>query len=104
MNKESALSLTKNKGNNNIEPIQLAEQLGNIKDGPKIIVITCATEGVFVYGKNQRRHTKPDINISNVETTGAGDAVGSGFISALIRGKSLEKAALLGVLKCGICY
>lgn len=65
--------------------------------GPKISIITDGANGSFVY--DGRKFLKVGIlPIDPYERTGAGDAFGSGCISALIRGKSIEEALLWGTV------
>jgi sugar/nucleoside kinase (ribokinase family) len=78
---------------------------GNDKDllkalsglGPKIAIITDGANGSYVYDgvKFLKAGVLP---VDAYERTGAGDAFGSGCISALIKGKSLEEALLWGTV------
>lgn len=65
--------------------------------GPKISIITDGAIGSFVYDgtKFLRCGVLP---VDAYERTGAGDAFGSGCISALIKGKSIEEALLWGTV------
>jgi sugar/nucleoside kinase (ribokinase family) len=67
------------------------------KLGPKICIITDGARGSFAYdnvdGKFFRVGTLP---VDAYERTGAGDAFGSGALSALIHGKGLGEALLWG--------
>jgi sugar/nucleoside kinase (ribokinase family) len=78
---------------------------GNDKDllkalsslGPKISIITDGANGSFVY--DGTKFLKAGIlPVDPYERTGAGDAFGSGCISALIKGKPLEEALLWGTV------
>jgi sugar/nucleoside kinase (ribokinase family) len=65
--------------------------------GPKICIITAGPEGSFVY--DGERFVKAGIlPVDSFERTGAGDAFGSGCISALVKGKSFEEALLWGTV------
>jgi len=67
------------------------------KLGPDIVVVTDATNGSFVY--DGKRFLKCGIlPVDAYERTGAGDAFGSGFLSAVIKGKSLEEALIWGTV------
>ncbi len=78
---------------------------GNDKDllrslsalGPKISIITDGANGSFIYDgvKFLKAGVLP---VDPYERTGAGDAFGSGCISALIKGKSFEEALLWGTV------
>lgn len=74
------------------------------KLGPKIAVVTDGPEGSLVYdtrlpAEQGTRFLKAGIYPQEVvERTGAGDSYGSGFISALIKGKSVEEAILWGTV------
>lgn len=66
---------------------------------PTIYLITDAGNGVHVYNKETNEVIKglPASGIKVIETTGAGDALGSGFTAGLIKGYSLEKSLSLGM-------
>lgn len=67
------------------------------KFGPKICIITDGPEGSLAY--DGQRFLKCGIYPQEVtERTGAGDAFGSGMLSALIKGKTLEEAMLWGTI------
>lgn len=67
------------------------------KLGPKMCVITDGGNGSFVY--DGKRFLKTGIlPVDAYERTGAGDSFGSGFISAIIKGKSLEEALIWGTV------
>ncbi|MBI2103643.1 carbohydrate kinase family protein [Candidatus Woesebacteria bacterium] len=65
--------------------------------GPKISVVTDGGNGSFIYDGNRFVHAGV-LPVDAFERTGAGDAFGSGCLSALIKGKSLEEALLWGTL------
>lgn len=72
---------------------ELLSALSNL--GPKICVITDGGNGSFLY--DGTKYLKVGIlPVDPYERTGAGDAFGSGFLSALIKGKSYEEALLWG--------
>ncbi|MDO8340895.1 MAG: carbohydrate kinase family protein, partial [Candidatus Woesebacteria bacterium] len=56
--------------------------------GPKIAVITDGGNGSFVFDGNRFLHCGI-LPVDAYERTGAGDAFGSGFLSAVIKGKTL---------------
>lgn len=65
--------------------------------GPKISLITDGANGSFVY--DGEKFIKAGVMpVDAYERTGAGDSFGSGCISALIKGKSLEEALLWGTV------
>ena len=65
--------------------------------GPKISVITDGGNGSFIYDGARFVHAGV-LPVDAYERTGAGDAFGSGCLSALIKGKGLEEALLWGTL------
>lgn len=67
--------------------------------GPKICVITDGGNGAFAYDSINGKFMKVGIvPVDAYERTGAGDAFGSGSLSALIHGKPLEEALLWGTV------
>lgn len=67
------------------------------KLGPKICVITDGGGGSFAYDSINGKFMKAGIlPVDAYERTGAGDAFGSGCLSALIHGKTLDEALLWG--------
>ena len=66
--------------------------------GPKMVVITNGKEGVYVaHGTTLLFH--PSLPAEVVNTLGAGDAFGSGFVGALLHHKSIEEALLQGLVQ-----
>lgn len=74
---------------------ELLKSLANF--GPKICVITDGGTGSFIYDGTRFVHAGV-LPVDAYERTGAGDAFGSGCLSALIKGKTLEEALLWGTL------
>jgi len=95
LNKEEAQYLVKGD-----DTMELAHHL--VKKGPKTIAITDGEEGVTIHcvagEKEQNFHLKPNPDRKIVETTGAGDAFASAFVTGLIKEKGLEVAARMGIL------
>lgn len=63
--------------------------------GPKIVVITNGTDGAYAFD-GKRAHRARSLPAHPIEMTGAGDSFSTGFIAALISGKTLEHALLWG--------
>jgi len=59
------------------------------KTGPKIVIIKKGPDGVFAATADSKLNV-PVYPIKVVDTTGAGDAFSSGFITAQLEGKNLE--------------
>lgn len=67
------------------------------KLGPKICIITDGGNGVFAYDSINGKFIKANVlPVDAYERTGAGDAFGSGCLSALIHGKTLDEALIWG--------
>lgn len=70
------------------------------KLGPKTVVITDGAGGSYIF--DGTRFVKAGVlPIDAHERTGAGDAFGSGCLSALIKGKTLEEALMWGTVNSG---
>jgi len=65
--------------------------------GPSIVVVTDGPAGAYVYNGQSYLYA-PIFPQKPISRTGAGDAFGSGCLSALINGKTLEEALLWGTL------
>lgn len=66
------------------------------KAGPKIVAITDGEHGVYISDQNYFYHAKPH-KVKVVETTGAGDAFASSFLSGIIKKNDVELAIKLGM-------
>lgn len=71
--------------------------LGLAKLGPQIVIITDGENGVHLLHQGLAYSVKPH-KIEVVETTGAGDAFGSGFLSGYIRTGDIEFSLTLGLI------
>ncbi|MFA7662919.1 MAG: carbohydrate kinase family protein [Patescibacteria group bacterium] len=68
------------------------------KFGPKIVVITDGAKGAYVFeSANQKEYYHKALAKKIVDTTGAGDAFASGFISGMLMYKDIKKALKLGM-------
>lgn len=63
--------------------------------GPKVVVITDGWNGSYVFDGNKYTHCSV-LPVDAYERTGAGDAFGSGFLAAVIKGKSYGEALMWG--------
>lgn len=66
------------------------------KLGPKIVAITDGKNGVYTIHNDNVYYGKPH-NVKIVETTGAGDAFASSFLSGIIKKSDIEFALNLGM-------
>jgi sugar/nucleoside kinase (ribokinase family) len=67
------------------------------KLGPKVCVITDGGDGAMAYDSINGKFMKVGVlPVDAYERTGAGDAFGSGCLSALIHGKNLDEALVWG--------
>jgi ribokinase len=73
--------------------------VASAKLGPKIVIVTDGPDGSYVYDSSQNKFLRAGIYPQDCfERTGAGDAFGSGFIAAVIKGKTIEEAILWGTV------
>jgi ribokinase len=97
LNREEASLLAVAQGE---EPLALAARLA--EQGPAIVAVTDGERGATIVSRSDwgtgQWHVAPARDLRVVDTTGAGDAFGSGFVAGLNLGKSAPEAALLGVL------
>lgn len=96
VNREEAEKLT-SFGSSDQKDRELLVALNKL--GPKICVITDGGNGAFAYDSINGKFLKVGIlPVDAYERTGAGDAFGSGSLSALIHGKTLEEALIWGTI------
>lgn len=99
VNREEAEKLT-NFGKSDSKERDLLIALNKL--GPKICVITDGSAGAFAYDSINGKFFKVGVlSVDAYERTGAGDAFGSGCLSALIHGKNLDEALLWGTCNSG---
>ncbi|MGD8744026.1 MAG: carbohydrate kinase family protein, partial [Candidatus Woesebacteria bacterium] len=65
--------------------------------GPKVSIVTDGVNGSFVFD-GEKFYKAGVLPVDSYERTGAGDAFGSGCISALIKGKDFREALLWGTV------
>lgn len=65
--------------------------------GPKISVITDGGNGAYAFDGHRFLHCGV-LPMDAYERTGAGDAFGSGFLGAVIKGKTLEESLIWGTV------
>ena len=96
VNREEAEKLTGTKAPSGQEK-ELLSSLAKL--GPKICVITDGGNGSFLFDSQSGKYYKSGVlPVDAYERTGAGDAFGSGCLTAIIKGKSFEEALLWGTL------
>lgn len=66
--------------------------------GPKTVVITNGADGAYVYNRDEEKEYHSRVTVKKVlDTTGAGDAFASGFISGILMYDNTGKALKLGI-------
>lgn len=97
VNREEAEKLTNFDGESLGKERDLLIALNKL--GPKVCVITDGGRGSFAYDSLNGKFVKAGVlPVDPFERTGAGDAFGSGTLSGLIHGKSLDEALLWGTV------
>ncbi len=98
LKKTNLLVLNKNEAGILVGKANIKKMLIKLnKLGPEIVSITDGKKGVYVLYNNQIYYGKPHHEIKIVETTGAGDAFASSFLSGIIRKNDIEFAIKLGM-------
>jgi ribokinase len=98
LNKEEA-QLLLNEQNQNIG--ELVQKLSSY--GPEYVVITDGKNGATSYYKNKIYQIGTSKDLKIVETTGAGDAFASAFVSGLFYGLTIEDCLKLGIIQSEAC-
>lgn len=94
VNKQEAEKMTNHEAEELVSK-ELLKALSNL--GPKISVITDGNNGSYVFDGNRFLHCGV-LPVDAYERTGAGDAFGSGFLAAIIKGKTIEESLLWGTV------
>ena len=63
----------------------------------KMIVLTCGTNGSYVFAPNDFKSFMPTPKVEVADTVGAGDSFTGSFTAAILSGKSIEEAHALAV-------
>lgn len=94
INREEAQMLTGMQSSDGREK-ELLEK--TIQLGPKIAIVTDGVGGSYLFDGSKYLHASV-MPIDSYERTGAGDSFGSGMLSGLIQGKSMEESLLWGTV------
>lgn len=93
VNREEALELIKAPGF--LKEKELLQKVSNL--GPKIVVITDGKNGAYATDGQLFLGIK-SLNIESIDSTGAGDAFSSGFLSAYLQQKELDDCLKWGII------
>ena len=63
----------------------------------KMVVLTCGTNGSYVFGENGFTSFKPTPKVKVADTVGAGDSFTGAFTASLLSGKTIEEAHEIAV-------
>ena len=91
-NKDEAEKILGTSGKDIKEMLKMINELG-----PKIVVITNSMDGAYSYDGKEFLHAK-SLPHKPLETTGAGDAFSSAFVSALALNKTVSEALMWGAI------
>lgn len=95
LNREETEKLTNFQGESTGRERDLLIALNKL--GPKVCIVTDGNAGAFAYDSVNGKFFKAGVlPVDAYERTGAGDAFGSGCLSALIHGRPLDEALLWG--------
>ena len=83
------------------DPQKLAKMMK--EQGVKNVVIKMGGDGCYIEPKDSRGTFQGIFPVEVVDTAGAGDAWCAGFLSALVRGRSAEEAAVWGNAAGSLC-
>ncbi|SNZ19158.1 carbohydrate kinase family protein [Cohaesibacter gelatinilyticus] len=68
-----------------------------LKDGPKIVILTCGSAGATGFHNNGYEVSVPVPRVDVIDTVGAGDTFNAGFLAKLSQLKLLSKDQLLTI-------
>lgn len=95
VNKDEAIELVSGSGTKTDNITTLLKTIYSW--GPSIVVITCGPKGAYVFDGEKQYHTKA-LPVKGINTTGAGDAFGSTFVTGLIKTKGNIQHALAAAI------
>jgi ribokinase len=98
-NETEAAVLAGHLGNCGGTPEEIAREL--IKQGVKTVIVTLGEKGALIVDATSSTHV-PAIEVSAVDTTGAGDAFNAGLAAALAFRASLQDAVQFAVISGGL--
>lgn len=98
-NETEAKVLTGRKPTESIDPVELAREL--IELGVGNVVMTLGEKGALIVTASSEEPI-PAIEVSPIDTTGAGDAFNAGLAVALTMGEDLESAVSFAVVTGGL--
>ena len=92
LNRDEALELSHDKKNDIKNMLKAL-----LASGPEKIIISDGINGVYYGDSKKFIHLSANESIKAKEPTGAGDALGSGFVAGLILGKDIESSLRIGM-------
>jgi ribokinase len=98
-NEKEARVLAGHDPRSTIAPQDVAREL--LRKGVKCVITTLGEKGALLVNESAMVHV-PAIQVSAVDTTGAGDAFNAGLATALAFGASLEHAVRFAVIIGGL--
>lgn len=76
----------------------ISDAVAQLKDHANILIVKSGREGAHLYRGDEYLHQPAYLNEEVVDSIGAGDSFGAGFIHRFIQGKSLQECLEFGAL------
>ncbi len=86
LNRDEALALLQSDGQENNDINHILNSL--LHWGVKMVIVTDGPAGAYFADKRQKLHIAASSDVKVIDSTGAGDAFGSGFVSGLMATKA----------------
>lgn len=76
----------------------VAEAVNNLKPYANILIVKSGRKGAYLYRGEESFHQTPFLNERVIDSIGAGDSFGAGFIHRFVQGRSLKECLEFGAL------
>ena len=96
INDEELVVVSRMSGYQELDDAKVCQQIVSDYD-LQLLVLTCGTNGSYVFTKDGRQSFQPTPKVQVADTVGAGDSFTGSFCAAILNGKPMEEAHRIAV-------